>query len=197
MNQKKKQVKTITPIGRASFPSLHHARNFKGEGPLKYSCGIYLKTEDFLSCGLGELIENIASEEGFNTPIRRGGKEVPNVWHHPVRFRDEIKKMPHQLEGVDVCLLTAKTGEQYPPRVVGPDGHPYDPSLIHGGDFIRLSLIAKPWKTPMGQGVALYLSGCQLARHATEAEEFSSAEESFEKIESAEISDDWTLYEIS
>ena len=186
-----KAQKFITPVGRASFPSLHEPRNFKGEGPLKYSVGLFLKVDDLLASGLGELVEKLAQDSGFNVPTKRGGKEIPAIWHNPIRFRDEIKKLPTQLEGMDVCLFTAKTGEQYPPRVVGPDGHPYDPALRRGGDFIRVSMQIKPWKTQMGAGIAFYLTGAQLARHATETEQFSSGEDSFERLEGSALSDEW------
>lgn len=175
----KKQVKVVTPIGRASFPSLAEPRNFKGEGPLKYSIGLFLKVDDLLSSGLGELIEKIAQEEGFNTPVKRGGKEVPAIWHNPIRFKDEIKKMPSQLEDMDVCIITAKTGEAFPPKVVGPDKNPIAPDSIVAGDFVRASIIVKPWKTQMGQGIALYLSGVQLVRSATDSERFGSSSDDF------------------
>jgi hypothetical protein len=186
-----KQVKFVTPIGRASFPTLVEPRNFKGEGPLKFSIGLYLKIDDFLASGLGDLIENMAHDNGFNAPVKRGGKEIPAIWNNPIRYKDEIKKLPNQLADMDVCLFTAKTGAEYPPRVVGPDNKPMDPELIVAGDFVRCSLTVKPWKTQMGQGISLYLGGVQLVRHATESERFVSSDADFERLESAPMSDEF------
>lgn len=178
-DKKINKINHITAWGKISFPCLVEPRSFQNTGTPKYSAGLFLLKDDFKRSGLGDIVEKLADEMGFNKPVIRGGREVSLAWHNPIKYKEEYvrddgtTKIPPQLQHLDVVYIKASTGENFKPKVVGPDARAYDESLIQAGDICRLNISIASYAIAGKNGITFYLSGVQLKRHATEAERFT------------------------
>lgn len=156
----------ITPIARVSFPQVFVAKAFDDnpdDDKVFQLDLIYDSKEEFLKPYTGKkkqtpsmnrVVFNVKADQWgpdkakwprFNYPCFKRGDERSN----------EDGEIYKGYEGK--FFITAKSGEKFPPKVIGPDGQPLTEADFYGGCYAIAQLIARPYAFGKNFGVRFIL----------------------------------------
>lgn len=165
MNMERHMV--ITPVCRLSFPQLFTPRAFQDlEGqPKSFQCELIFDDSDaFKEAYKGKKTQTPSMARVVtNAKIDQWGKD-----------KDDWPKMPNRVFKIgndrkskdtgevyqgyeDKVFVTVKSGEKFPPRIVGKDGKPIGENEMYGGCYVRAQLVARPYIFGKNHGVRFLL----------------------------------------
>lgn len=155
----------ITPVVRLSFPCLFTPKPYKDDpdGKKSYRCDLIF-TEDQLKEKYEGKKAKTPSLKGaiFNAKKDFWGPD-PKKWRcNQETIKAGEDKTNSSGEVFDsyagLHFITAKTGEKFPPKIIGLDGKPLTEQEVYGGCWVRAQLVARAYHHGSNRGVTLYLN---------------------------------------
>lgn len=140
----------VTPVMTLSFPKVFKPVWNELSKKNEFSCDLIAEDEDDLKQDYkGKKKQTVSILRAVNNAWidQWGPKEKWPKWtFKTIKNGDEQKNKDGEVyagyEGKK--FITAKSGEQYAPKIVGSDGEPLDEKQLYGGAKVRAALIARP-----------------------------------------------------
>lgn len=157
----------ITPVARISFPTVFTPRAFEDDpdGIKYYQCDFIFNSLDELKGPYqGKKTQTISVLQAIhNVKCDQWGKDK-DAWPkfpYPVtkKGNERTNEDGEVLEGyADKIFIKAKSGEKYPPKIIGIDGRPLTSDVqVYGGCYARAQLLARPYQFGKNFGVKFTL----------------------------------------
>lgn len=156
----------VTPIVRLSFPQLFTPTSYENdpEKPKNYRCDLLFTDEQLREPYEGKKTQT----PSLLTAIRYAkqdfwGSNFKTVkMSHPTTKKGSTKIVkatgePHEAYA-GLWYIQPKTGEKYPPQIVGRDGKKLTEKEVYGGCWVRAQILVKAYHNGSNKGVALYLN---------------------------------------
>lgn len=156
----------VTPIARLSFPSLFTPVSFgnDADGKKNYRCDLIFTKDQLVEKYDGKKVQTPSILEVINNAKEdmwgADKSKWPKMSFPSVKKGDENtnKDGETRLGYEGMFYISAKTGEKYPPKVVGPGGQELSEREVYGGCYVRAQIVASAYDTPIGKGVSFYLN---------------------------------------
>lgn len=159
MTEQNYPTRIVTEEVRFSFVNLLKPKESKFGGDAKYSVTILIKKTDAKTMNAINGAIEAAKQRG---KAEKWNGVIPPVVNIPLHDGDGVKPsdgMPFGPECKGHFVLTASTGLDYPPKVVGPDLQPImDATEIYSGMYGRIALNFNPYVFSGKKGVGCYIS---------------------------------------
>lgn len=160
-----KRHRVITPVARLSFPKLFKPELNELSGRHEFSCDLIFDSQDsFKEEYKGKKSQSVSMVRAINNAKidQFGPKEKWPKFKHKV-FKEGNERVSKGTGEVyagykDNVFVTAKSGEKFPPKIMGKDGKPLQEKDLYGGCLVRAELIARPYDMGGNQGVRFILS---------------------------------------
>lgn len=154
-------TKVMTGKVRTSFPRLFTpappADN--PEGDKKYSVLLLIPKSDKETIAAIRQAQKAALEEGKQTKF--GGK-VPTTWESTLHDCDEEDDLEQYPEREGHYRISVSANENYPPGIVDAQRQPIlDQTELYSGCYVRVSMVAYPYKYANKKGVSFGLRNVQ------------------------------------
>lgn len=159
MTEQNYPTRIVTEEVRFSFVNLLKPKESQFGGDEKYSVTILIKKTDAKTMNAINGAIEAAKQKG---KAEKWNGVIPPVVNIPLHDGDGVKPsdgMPFGPECKGHFVLTASTGLDYPPKVVGPDLQPVmDATEIYSGMYGRIALNFNPYVFSGKKGVGCYIS---------------------------------------
>ncbi len=196
---KRDRHNVITPVGRLSFPNLFEANLFPGDtkGTPNFRATFLFDPAQVKEPYVGKKVQTPAIVQALlNVKKDQWGedkKKWPEFTHKTIRDGN-TRRVDNDPEGEifegyeGKVFITAKTGEDYPPKILDQYGNVItNPEVIYGGCFVRALLQARPYHTGTNIGVRFTL--CQVMKVADGDRFGGFGGDVFDTAEQAELDD--------
>lgn len=154
----------VTPVGRVSFPQLFEAKAYENDPKKFYRVDlIFDSKKDLQEAYEGKKVQTPSLVRAIkNAKVDFWGKEKskwPKFRFPNIRDGNDMKNDDGVVyEGyADKVFIRLKTGEKFPPKVIGKNGKPLEESEIYGGCFARAQIICSAYEMGPNYGVSLQL----------------------------------------
>lgn len=154
----------VTPIVTISFPKVFKAVFNELSKKNEFSCDlIFDSQEDLKAAYKGKKKQTVSVMQAVtNARIDQWG---PKKEQWPAATFETFKKGSNNTNKDGEVYkgyggkyyITAKSGEEYPPKIVGMDGKPLDEKELWGGARVRAQLLARPVEFGKTMGVRFIL----------------------------------------
>ncbi len=140
----------VTPVMQISFPKVFKAVWNELSKKNEFSCDLIAQEEDDLKQDYkGKKKQTLSIRKAvFNARVDQWGpkEKWPKWTFETIKTGNNQKNKDGEVYAgyADRLYITAKSGEEYPPKIVGADGKPLDPKEMYGGAMVRAALIARP-----------------------------------------------------
>ena len=155
----------ITPVGRVSFPQVFTARSFE-DNPEAEKCFqvdlIFDDKEEFKKEYKGKKKQTISMARAVINAKQDqwGDKSKWPRFNYPC-FKDGNERVDQDqnvLQGyADKYFITARSKEQFPPKVIDAHGKELTEQEFYGGCYARAQLIARPYAFGKNFGIRFIL----------------------------------------
>lgn len=175
-----KFVKLVTPVFRASFPTLFVPKAMQEGQPLKYSVSAVWTPSEFNEADKARWDAIVKHcDEVCLEKFKKKIDQLPGNYKRPIR--DGAEKA--ELEGYGEGKVFANLSSKMKPGVVFPDGSDCNPDDIYPGCYLRATVNAYAYDMGGGRGVALGLQNIRFIRDGERLDSRTDADEDFRDVE--------------
>ncbi len=187
----------ITPIGRVSFPQVHTPRAFEDnpDGQKTYQLDLIFDSLEILKTPyVGKKTQTPSLVTAvLNVKKDQWGADKEKWPKFPFPcFRKGDERVNDDGDCLDgyagKIFIKAKSGEKFPPKVLGADGRALSQSEFYGGCYARAQLLARPYQFGKNFGVNFTLLQVIKVR---EGDKFGMPSDVFDLSEVEDQDDDW------
>lgn len=156
----------VTPVVRLSFPQLFTPRSYKDDPDAKkiYRCDLIFTPEQVKEKYEGKKTQTVSLLAAKNNAAfdmwGPDKKKWPRFNHPAIKKGDTNTNSEGEIRNgyEGMYFVSPKTGEKYPPKIVGRDGREITEKDLYGGCWVRAQIVASAYETGANKGVTFYLN---------------------------------------